>query len=292
VSCVLAPDLRELRDVIEITLLGTGSPLVDPTRGGPATLVRAGGATLLFDCGRGVLMRAAAAGAQANGLTALVLTHLHSDHITDLNDVITSRWVTTFEPSPLRVLGPPGTSTVVDGILASLAPDISYRLAHHDDLTWEPPVAVAEALDGVVFDEGGVRIEAAPTDHRPVEPSVGYRVEHGGQAVVIAGDTVPCTGLDRLCDGADALVHTVIRADQVQAIPVPRLQDILDYHSSVEQAAQTAARGGVGTLVLTHYVPPMQPGAEEEWRSIAAAHFPGRIELGDDLHRVVVGEPS
>ena len=80
---------------IEITLLGTGSPLVDPERAGPATLVRAGSTSLLVDCGRGVLMRAAAAGAQANTLTALLLTHLHSDHITDLNDVITSRWVTT-----------------------------------------------------------------------------------------------------------------------------------------------------------------------------------------------------
>ncbi len=275
--------------MIEITLLGTGSPLVDPLRAGPATLVRAGGATLLFDCGRGVLMRAAAAGAQANQLTALVLTHLHSDHITDLNDVITSRWVTTFAPSPLRIIGPPGTGTVVDGILASLAPDISYRLAHHEDLSWDPAVAVAEHVDGVVFDEGGVRIVAAPTDHRPVDPSVGFRVEHDGQAVVIAGDTVPCDGLDRLCQGADALVHTVIRADLVAAIPVPRLQDILDYHSSVEQAAQTAARSGVGTLVLTHYVPPLLPGAEDEWRDIALAHFDGRVELGNDLHVVRIG---
>jgi ribonuclease Z len=278
--------------VIEVTLLGTGSPLVDPQRAGPATLVRAGGATLLFDCGRGVLMRAAAVGATANQLTALVLTHLHSDHITDLNDVITSRWVTTFAPSPLTVIGPPGTRTVVDGLLASLAPDISYRLAHHDDLTWDPGVEVHEHLDGVVFDERGVRIIAAPTDHRPVHPSVGYRVEHDRSAVVLAGDTVPCAGLDSLCAGADALVHTVIREDLVRAIPVGRLQDILDYHSSVEQAAQTAARGGVGTLVLTHYVPPMQPGTEDEWRALAAAHFGGRIELGDDLHRVEVGSGS
>jgi ribonuclease Z len=275
--------------MIEITLLGTGSPIVDPLRAGPSTLVRAGGATLLFDCGRGVLMRAAAAGVQASQLTALVLTHLHSDHITDLNDVITSRWVTTFAPSPLRIIGPPGTQAVVDGLLASLAPDISYRLAHHDDLGWDPGVEVSEHLDGVVFDEGGVRILAAPTDHRPVDPSVGFRVEHGGDAVVIAGDTVPCAGLDRLCEGAGALVHTVIRADLVAAIPIPRLLDILDYHSSVEQAAQTATRNGVGTLVLTHYVPPLQPGAEGEWRDIAAAHFTGPVELGDDLHVVRIG---
>lgn len=278
--------------MIEIVLLGTGSPLVDPLRAGPSTLVRAGGRSFLFDCGRGVLMRAAAVGAPANQLTALLLTHLHSDHITDLNDVITSRWVTTFVPTPLSILGPIGTQSVVNAILSSLGPDIGYRLAHHDDLSWDPAPVVEEVTDGVVFDDGTVRIIAGPTDHRPVDPSIGYRLEHDGHAVVIAGDTVPCAGLDALCAGADALVHTVIRADQVAAIPLPRLTDILDYHSSVEQAAQTATRGGVGTLVLTHYVPPMVPGAEDEWRALAAEHFAGPIELGADLHRIVVGEGS
>jgi ribonuclease Z len=99
----------------------------------------------------------------------------------------------------------------------------------------------------------------------------------------IAGDTVPCTGLDEMCRDADLYVQTVIRADLVRAIPNPRLQDILDYHSTVEQAAQTAARAGVGTLVLTHYVPPLAPGDEEAWRSLAAVHFSGDIVLGDDL---------
>ena len=65
-------------------------------------------------------------------------------------------------------------------------------------------------------------------------------------------------------------------------------QDILDYHSSVEQAGATAARAGVGTLVLTHYVPPLLPGQEDQWRALAATEFTGRIELGDDLHRVEV----
>lgn len=66
--------------MIEITLLGTGSPIPDPNRAGPATLVRAGGQTFLVDCGRGVLQRAAAIGVVATGLSALLLTHLHSDH--------------------------------------------------------------------------------------------------------------------------------------------------------------------------------------------------------------------
>jgi ribonuclease Z len=275
--------------MIEIVLLGTGSPLVDPDRAGPATLVRAGGATFLFDCGRGVLMRAAAVGVPAGQLTALLLTHLHSDHITDLNDVITSRWVTSFAPHPLPVIGPPGTQAVVDGLLDSLAPDISYRLAHHEDLSWDPGVLVTEHAEGVVYDDGGVRIVAAPTDHRPVHPTLGFRIEHDGHAVVIAGDTVPCDGLDRLCAGADALVHTVIRADLVETVPIQRLQDILDYHSSVEQAAATATRGGVGTLVLTHYVPALVPGTEAEWRARAATEFDGVVELGDDLHTVRIG---
>jgi len=99
----------------------------------------------------------------------------------------------------------------------------------------------------------------------------------------IAGDTVPCAGLDALCRDADLYVQTVIRADLVRAIPNARLHDILDYHSSVEQAAQTAARAGVTTLVMTHYVPPLTPGDEEAWRALAAAHFSGAIVLGDDL---------
>ncbi len=274
--------------MIDITLTGTGSPMVDPNRAGPSTLVTAGGQTFLVDCGRGVLMRAAAAGVGAANLTALLLTHLHSDHITDLSDVITTRWVTTFVPTPLPIIGPPGTRAVVEATLAALAPDISYRIAHHADITEPPSVQVHEYSEGQVWDSGGVRIAAAPTDHRPVEPTIAFRIEYDGASVVLAGDTVPCSSLDDLARGANALVHTVIRKDLVEQMPAQRIRDILDYHSSVEQAAATAARAGVGTLVLTHYVPPLVPGQEDQWRALAAAEFGGRVELGGDLLRVSV----
>lgn len=274
--------------MIEVTLLGTGSPMVDPNRAGPATLVRAGGQIFLVDAGRGVLMRAAAVGVGAADVTALLLTHLHSDHITDLTDVITTRWITTFTRTPLRVIGPPGTAAVIEAILAALAPDISYRIGHHADITEPPSVEVEEVTDGVVWGRDGVRISVAPTDHRPVEPTIGFRVEFDGASVVLAGDSVPCASLDALSAGADALVHTVIRKDLVQLVPNQRLRDILDYHSSVEQAANTAARAGVGTLILTHYVPPLAAGQEDAWRALAATEFNGTVELGDDLHRVEV----
>jgi len=296
--------------MIEVTLLGTGSPMVDANRAGPSTLIRAGEQIFLVDCGRGVLQRAAAVGVGAAGLTALLLTHLHSDHITDLSDVITTRWVTTFVRTPLPIIGPPGTAAVVAATLEALAPDISYRIAHHADITEPPAIEVHEYTEGSVWnslgaseatgnqdvgaseatghEQAGVQIRVAPTDHRPVEPTIGFRIEYGGASVVLAGDSVPCESLDALATGAGALVHTVIRKDLIARVPQQRLKDILDYHSSVEEAAGTATRAGVGTLILTHYVPPLAPGQEDDWRALAASVFPRQIELGDDLHRVEV----
>lgn len=277
---------------LTITLLGTGGPLPDPHRAGPATLVAGAGEHYLVDVGRGALMRLAAAGVPVGALTAVLVTHLHSDHITDLGDVITTQWITTFEPTPLHIVGPPGTAEVVGHIVAALGPDIAYRQAHHEDLPHPPLVRVTEIGDGELALPGAttaVHLSTAPTDHRPVEPSIAFRFDLDGASVVVAGDTVPCDGLDRLCRGADALVHTVIRKDIIAGIDLARLQDTLDYHSSPEEAAQTAARCGVGTLVLTHYVPAFAPGGGEPWRELAAAHFGGSIEVGDDLHRITIG---
>jgi len=165
-----------------------------------------------------------------------------------------------------------------------LAPDERYRLDHHADLSGPPLLDVVEVSPGDAFDVPGAHVSVHRTDHRPVTPTVGYRITDAeGRVAAIAGDTVPCDGLDELCRDADLYVQTVVRADLVAAVPNARLQDILDYHSTVEQAAQTATRAGAKTLVLTHYVPPLVAGAEDEWRALAAAHFDGDIVLGDDL---------
>lgn len=276
--------------MIEVTLLGTGSPIPDPNRAGPATLVRAGGQVFLVDCGRGVLQRAAAVGVGAAGLSALLLTHLHSDHIAELGDVLITSWVTNFapDPPPLQIIGPPGTADVVEATLKAFGHDIGYRIAHHADLNAPPPIEVHEHTDGLVWDRDGVTIRVAPTDHRPVAPTIGFRIEFDGASVVLAGDTVPCPTLDELTSGADALVHTVIRKDILTQVPQQRVKDVCDYHSSVQEAAATAARAGVDTLIMTHYVPAIAPGQEEQWRSLAATEFGGRVEVGDDLHRVEV----
>lgn len=150
--------------MIEVTLLGTGSPIPDPNRAGPSTLVRAGGQVFLVDCGRGVLQRAAAVGVGAAGLSALLLTHLHSDHIGDLGDVLITRWISTFtpDPVPLPIIGPPGTAEAVAATLNAFRHDIGYRIAHHSDINEPPAVDVHEYTEGGVWDRDGVAIRVAP----------------------------------------------------------------------------------------------------------------------------------
>jgi ribonuclease Z len=243
---------------------------------------------MLVDAGRAVCMRLAAVGVLPVMLDAVFLTHLHSDHICDLNDVVTTQWVMSAVPKTLRLFGPPRTREVMDGLGAMLGPDVEYRVAHHADLTWEPQIEVVEVSPGVVFDEHGLRIIAARTDHRPVEPTLGYRVELDGKAVVVAGDTVPCAGLDELCQDADVYVQTVLRDDLVRMVPMQRFVDTIDYHSTVAQAAQTAARNGVGTLVLTHQVPTPGMGTAAEWIAAAREHFAGDIVFGEDLASISI----
>jgi ribonuclease Z len=194
---------------------------------------------------------------------------------------------------PLDVYGPKGTKKMVDGLVDMLTLDEGYRLDHHEDLRAGigMKVNVIEVEAGDTFELGDVKVSVHRTDHRPVAPTVGFRFEHDGVVAALAGDTVPCAELDEMCRGADFYVQTVIREDLVRqfAALVPtgaRFLDILDYHSTVQQAAQTAARAGVRTLVLTHFVPAIQPGQESEWHAMAAEHFGGEIVIGPDLTSV------
>ena len=273
---------------MEIILTGTGSPLPDANRAGPSTLVKAGDTHILVDAGRGTVMRMAGAGSLPAFLGAVLITHLHSDHVCALNDVITTHWVMTQGNATLAIYGPPGTAQFVERQMHALEPDIGYRIAHHDLLTEGPNVAVTELEPGDSFDIGGVQIATAATVHAPVEPTIGYRLEHQGSVAAIVGDTIVCDGVDKLAAGADAYVQTVIRRDLVELIQHEMMQDILDYHSGVVDAAQTAARVGAKRLVLTHMVPAPSPEQYPEWVDKAAEHFTGDIIIGDDLTTITI----
>ena len=97
-----------------------------------------------------------------------------------------------------RSSGRPGTAETVEATLKAFGHDIGYRIAHHADLNAPPPIEVHECTEGTVWDRDGVTIRVAPTDHRPVAPTIGFRIESDGSSVVLAGDTVPCASLDEL----------------------------------------------------------------------------------------------
>jgi len=175
--------------------------------------------------------------------------------------------------------------------MAMLKLDERYRYDHYTDLRDGPgmQVLVHEVAPGDKFLIGEARVVVRRTDHRPITPTIGFRIEAEGKSVVLAGDTVPCAELDDLCRGADIYVQTVLRPDLVELVKqfVPaltsRTNDILDYHSSVEDAAKTAACAGVKTLMLTHFVPAMQSSQEADWLVLATPHFSGSMVLGPDL---------
>ena len=273
---------------MEIVLTGTGSPLPDANRAGPSTLVKAGDTHILVDAGRGVVMRMAGAGSMPGLLAGVLVTHLHSDHVCALNDVITTHWVMTQGKTPLEIYGPPGIVEFVERQMAALEADVGYRIAHHEALTRGPNLEIVELEPGATFAIRDVAIRCEATEHAPAKPTLGYRIEHGVAVAALAGDTIPCEGLDALVRDVDVYVQTAIRADIVEMIPNEMLQDILDYHSTVEQAGETAARNGAKRLVLTHMVPPPAPDQYPEWKALAAEHFGGEVIIGDDLTTVVI----
>lgn len=273
---------------MDIVLTGTGSPLPDANRAGPSTLVKAGDTHILVDAGRGVVMRMVGAGSMPGFLAGVLVTHLHSDHVCALNDVMTTHWVMTQGNVTLQIYGPVGTAQFVERQLHALEPDIGYRIAHHDALTKPPQVQVSELEPGDSFAISDVQITAAATEHAPVHPTIGFRLVHEGASAALVGDTIPCDGVDELAADADVYVQTVIRRDIVEMIPHEMMRDILDYHSGVVEAAQTAARVGAKRLALTHMVPAPTPDQYPEWVARAAEHFDGEIIIGDDLTTITV----
>ncbi len=273
---------------MEIVLTGTGSPLPDANRAGPSMLVKAGDTHILVDAGRGTVMRMTGGGSLPPFLAAVLVTHLHSDHICALNDVITTHWVMTQGNATLDIYGPVGTAQFVERQLAALEADIAYRIEHHDQLTQGPQVHVSELEPGDSFQVKDVSITTAATEHAPVRPTIGFRLEHDGSVAALVGDTLPCDGVDALASEADVYVQTVIRRDLVELSPNEMMQDILDYHSGVIDAAQTASRVGAKRLALTHMVPAPTPEQYPEWVARAAEHFAGEIIIGDDLTTITI----
>lgn len=268
-----------------VLLLGTGYPRPDPEHAGPSTVVIAGDAWFVVDAGRGATMRLAATDLQYAKLRAVFLTHLHSDHTAGLPDLFNTSWQFGRKTVPLQLYGPPGTKKLANGMLEFFADDIHLRR----DLMEKHPAAGATirthiVREGVVYDDGRVKVTAFAVDHRPVQHAFGYRFESGGRTVVISGDTRPNENLLRHAKGADVLVLEAYLPEHFDRVDTPEVAARLkSYHVSAEEAGEIAARAGVKKLVLTHLIP---ANVDETFRERAGRKFKGEIVVGRDLLRI------
>ncbi len=296
--------LAELPDGLAVGLCGTGSPLPDPTRAGPCTFVIAGDRLFVVDTGSGSTRNLLQMGVPLGETEALLLTHFHSDHIGDLGELRLQRWVGGANETPLPVYGPAGVSEVIAGFNAAYHLDDGYRTAHHGAAIAPPSGANANAIeivlggvpnaDAIVLDEGDLRITMFRVDHSPVEPAVGYRFDYKGRSVVISGDTAFAPSVTEHAAGADLLVHDALQprlvnimaeeADALGRHNVAQIaHDILDYHTSPEDAARTAEAAGVDALVLNHIVPPLPNRIlYSAFLGDAASFYEGPITVGED----------
>jgi len=245
------------RDDLKIVLLGTGvGPPVNLQQFGASTLIEAGDVRLLFDCGRGATLRLAQIGVPLGSINRLFLTHLHSDHVIQLGDLLLAGWVGGGRRVPLEVWGPEGTRDMMDHLQQAFAFDIHMRR----DVDEKAPgdgikVMSHDIAQGIVFDQQGIRVTAFMVDHSPVTPAFGYRIDYRGHSVVLSGDTRVSENLIQHAQGVDVLVHEVLDAETVRGwFPAnPQLAaSILAKHTSPEQAGGMFARVKPRLAVYSH----------------------------------------
>lgn len=272
----------------EVVLLGTGMPRPNPDAAAPATAVVYGDQVLLFDAGPGVMRQLRAAELPIDGVTALFLTHLHSDHTLGYPDLMLTSWVMGRKVR-MPVLGPVGTSRMTDLLYQAWATDIRVRT---EGLEREPlngeQVAVTEHEGGVVWDRDGVRVIAFPVPHGDFPNSFGYRIETPDRVIVISGDTGPSEAVEKMAFGADVLVHEVYSSAHLKPEDRPGGELWPEYmrafHTSDVEVGEIASRAKPALVLLTHII--LMGGTHGDLvAGVRSGGYKGRLVVGRDLGR-------
>jgi ribonuclease BN (tRNA processing enzyme) len=243
----------------KVVLLGTGTPVPDPDRSGPATAIVVDDNAYIVDLGPGIVRRAKAAvldkGVKAlepANLKVAFLTHLHSDHTAGYPDLILTGW-TAGRRTPLEVYGPAGLLSMTEHLLQAYRIDIETRTNPEGNQRGIPDgwrVNAHEIKPGVIYKDANITVTAFPTKHSM--ESYGYRFDTPDRSVVISGDTNPTEATIEACNGCDVLIHEGQTLEWFAKLPESHRSFVAKYHTTSEQLAALATKAKPGLLIVYH----------------------------------------
>ena len=198
---------------------------------------------------------------------AVLITHMHSDHIADLPDAHLQSWIQG-RNSPLMVYGPEGINRVTKGFELAYSADYKYRNEHHGDEMLPMSIAgfnAIQIMDNqlVPNDTPGLEILPFVVDHYPVNSAFGFKISYKGRTVVISGDTIHDGSVQKYykrCRSTSTFGHINRPCWRMREVaPLPQLDEILfdiqDYHTTIKEAGEIARDANVDQLLIYHAIP-------------------------------------
>ncbi|RPG42991.1 MAG: MBL fold metallo-hydrolase [Gammaproteobacteria bacterium TMED112] len=259
-----------MSDALSVAVCGSRAPLPSPNRAETCLLVQAGSSKFIFDLGEGSAANLQNWQVDYSDLEAVILSHLHSDHISDVPEVQFQTWLGG-RKEPLTVLGPIGTKSTIQGFTSAYELDAYYRSEHHGPelLPIEAYGYVVTEFDGdseVIFQNEDTKVTAFKVDHFPVDPSYGFKVEFKDRSIVISGDTIALDVVVEYSKGVDVLFHDALAkplidrmikvSDELENNVISKvLFDIKNYHADTIEVAEIAKKSEVDLLVFYHLIP-------------------------------------
>lgn len=249
---------------MRLTVLGRWSPYPPAAGACPGYLVEAGGQSLLVDCGPGVLANLQHV-ASIFTLNAVVVTHLHPDHVLDLFALKQALEFGRFPEvaPPLRFFGPPGALETLPAWM-----DEDARAAFRARFQFFP------IAGGTAARLGPFVLRFGATAHALLCFAV--RVEAEGRVITYSADTGPSATVAGLAEGTDLFLceNTLPPGEEARAEAMG--------HLSAGQAGQMAARADARRLLLTHFFTPAGDYTEEA-AAAAAKEFGGQVLIAREL---------
>ncbi|HEY7273455.1 MAG TPA: MBL fold metallo-hydrolase, partial [Actinoplanes sp.] len=239
---------------MRLTVLGCAGSFPGPEAACSAYLVEAEGFRLLIDFGSGSLS-ALQRYSDMNAIDAIILTHLHGDHMLDAcTYVVVRRYDPAGPLPPLPVYAPLGAAERISAAYSSDNENIE-------------DVYTFYGLQPGTFPIGPFTITVDRVNH-PIE-TYGVRVEQGGRVLTYSADTAPCEALLRLAADADLFLCEASYLDGADNPP--------GLHMTGGEAGEAATKADVGRLLLTHLIPAWF--SEASIVDAASAAYAGPVEV-------------